>query len=135
MARPVRLICSILLATWMSVGCTDSTPRGPVGVSDGATPVPHGEFNGTFLFAHDPGQPGFEVTLEPDGSAWSTAAGPGTKTRGRWRLVDGVARIEWADGWRNELLRSSHGWTQMTWAPGTADSTPPVKTTTASKLR
>lgn len=134
MARTLRLICPILLAGWMFVGCTDSSP-GPGGMPDGATSAPQNEFNGTFLFAHDPGEPGFKVTLEPDGTAWSTANGPDTKTPGRWRLTNGAAWIEWDDGWRNELRRSSDGWTQRTWAPGSSDSDPPEKTVPASRLR
>lgn len=133
--RSIRLICSLLLAASISVGCNDSTPSARVGARDLTTAAPRSPFSGTFLFAHDPGEPGFEVTLEPGGRAWSAANGPGTKTRGRWRLMDGAARIEWDDGWRNELLRTGDGWTQKTWAPGTASSDPPVKTVPASKLR
>lgn len=97
--------------------------------------VPRREaFLGGFALAHDPGEPGFEVFLEPDGSAWSTAAGPGTVTRGTWSFESGVARLQWEDGWRNELSRDGEGWIQKSWPPGQTFSDPPLKTTAARRI-
>ena len=131
----IRLACSLALIFCMSAGCSDSSPAPEFERAIATSSAPSTEFSGTFLFAHNPGQPGFEVTLEPDGKAWSSANGPGTKTLGRWRLINGGALIEWDDGWKNGLARTADGWTQRSWAPGMPVTDPPIKTVPATKLR
>jgi len=82
---------------------------------------------GTYRFAHGPDEDGFEVELRSDGSARSNAGGPGTLTRGQWKEVAGVVRIEWQDGWKNQLSFVGGHWIQRSWPPGVDFSAPPIK--------
>jgi hypothetical protein len=88
---------------------------------------PESQWVGTYRFAHGPDEEGFEVKLLSDGSARSNAGGPGTLTRGHWKQVDGAARIEWQDGWKNQLSFVEGHWIQRSWPPGVDFSSPPIK--------
>ena len=80
----------------------------------------------------------FNVRLQPDGRATSTAGSEGTplagsgalrplqlREQGRWRPWGNGVRIDYADGWSDALLVGPAGAVQWSWAPGTDRLQPP----------
>jgi hypothetical protein len=62
------------------------------------------DFRGKWESAQGNGQ-SFFITLSADGVAWKST-GPGY---GKWKWIDGEARIEWDDGWHDSIVKIGSG--------------------------
>ena len=56
----------------------------------------------------------FFITLDPDGQARKTLGA----SHGTWTLVDGEARITWADGWHDVIRKAGSKHEKVAYAPG-----------------
>lgn len=84
-------------------------------------------FVGVFSISRDPKEPEIDITLQSSGRAFSNANGGKPLVPGVWWVEKNVARMIWADGWRNEFARTQKGWEHRSWRPGDDFSTPPFR--------
>lgn len=73
----------------------------------------------------------FAIALQSDGQAFKTID---DEKRGLWRVRDGLAEIEWINGWVDEIKRLDDGFEQRTWKPGQARSESPIVHRNIAKL-
>lgn len=88
------------------------------------------KYSGTWGVQDTNGAP-FEIVLVEDGTA--TANRSGEDMKGTWKEDDGVAVIEWGDGWVTVLSEEDGGYTKKAYDKGVARTDPPTNTSSATK--
>jgi hypothetical protein len=58
----------------------------------------------------------FYITLKPDGKAEKTLGSPA----GTWTIVDGEARVNWQDGWRDIIRKVGNKYQKAAFGPGSS---------------
>jgi hypothetical protein len=69
----------------------------------------------------------FRITLDRDGVARKTLGPP----HGTWTVVDGEARANWEDGWRDTIRKAGRRYEKSAYSPGTSYAEGPSCTASA----
>ena len=77
------------------------------------------------------GKSAFVMTLNPDYTATKSHV-PGAT--GKWRMVNGEARVVWSDGWRDIIRREGERYRKIAFRPGTDFDSRPSNADSADKL-
>jgi hypothetical protein len=94
------------------------------------TAIARSSFVGKWEVGMGGGAPGsFRITLDRDGRAHKNVGGH----TGTWSFVDGEARIEWSDGWRDVIAKVGNGYEKRAYEHGKAYSDPRSSVSSAKR--
>ena len=93
-------------------------------------PLGRNHFVGKWEFGEGQDMGTFFVTLDADGQAHKSIGAP----HGTWVAVDGEARINWDDGWRDVIRKVGTKHEKFAYEPGRSLSDPPSNVTFAKSL-
>jgi hypothetical protein len=101
-----------------------------VAASSKSLPLGRNHFVGKWEFGEGNGMGSFYVTLDADGQAHKSIGSP----HGTWAVVDGEARINWDDGWRDVIRKVGTKHEKFAYEPGKSLSDEPSNVANAKSL-